>query len=334
MTFSVIIPVHNSLAFVSQCIASVLHSERLPEEIIVVDDGSTEDLSVLTERYPIRLLRFPGPPHGPAFARNRGTEVATGDVLIFFDADVTVHPDTVRRIEAHFLAEPGLAALMGSYDDQPPADGLVSRFKNLLHHHTHQESDRNANTFWTGCGAVARERFLHINGFDEVFGRPAVEDIEFGGRLHRSGGRILLCRDVLVTHHKDWDFATFLKTDIFDRAVPWTRFIVRQRSLPDGLNLHPSNRISALLAWVSIISLFAAFIDPQWLIVSTISVLAMMVIHRRLYRLFYLKGLGARFTVGAYLLHTLYFLYSSLTFVIVGTHELLKRSPSLSAERP
>src|SRR5207244_8179187 len=109
------------------------------DEILVVDD-----------------LQVPG----PAAARNEGARRATGEVLVFVDADVVPHADAFRLIRGAFDGDPELVALFGSYDDAPPAPGAVSGFRNLLHHHVHQAGAGPAETFWAGLGAVGREAFL------------------------------------------------------------------------------------------------------------------------------------------------------------------------------
>ena len=75
-------------------------------------------------------------------------------MLLFIDADVVVHPDVVARIRQAFEEEPSLAAVFGSYDANPRAPGIVSRYRNLLHHFVHQRGHREAATFWAGLGAV------------------------------------------------------------------------------------------------------------------------------------------------------------------------------------
>ena len=150
---------------------------------------------------------------GPAAARNTGAQAASAPLVFFLDADVAVHPDTFGRAVARFEADPGLAALFGSYDDCPAAPGLVSQFRNLLHHYVHQQGSfvddaRPARTFWTGCGAIRRQVFLDLGGFDpQLYRRPAIEDIELGYRLTRAGCRIDLARDIQATHLKRWTLA-------------------------------------------------------------------------------------------------------------------------------
>src|SRR5690606_24878254 len=97
---------------------------------------------------------------------------------------------------------------------------------NLAHRHTHQLAKTEAGTFWSGCGAVRREVFFEFGGFDKAFGRPCIEDIEFGMRLRAGGHRILLDKELQVEHLKRWRLWKLIKTDIFDRGIPWTRVLL------------------------------------------------------------------------------------------------------------
>jgi glycosyltransferase involved in cell wall biosynthesis len=229
MRLSVIVPVYNGGEHLARCLGAIARSVRPPEEVIVVDDGSTDNSAALAERYGAVVLRVAGAPTGPASARNLGARWSQGDVLVFIDADVAVHPEALARIADHFGDDDGLAALFGSYDDDPPARGLVSRYQNLLHHHVHQHGRPDASTFWAGCGAVRRGPFLACGGFDaEAYPVPSIEDIDFGVRLRRAGYRIRCCPDVLATHWKRWTLASWIRSDISRRAVPWTRLILRE----------------------------------------------------------------------------------------------------------
>ncbi|MCZ6506425.1 MAG: glycosyltransferase family A protein, partial [Acidobacteria bacterium] len=181
--FSIVMPVLNGGRAFEQCLDAVARSGFRDWELIVVDDGSSDASVELAARHGARVLATKGR-QGPAAARNLGSEAAVGRFLFFLDADCEVHPDTLERAARHLEADPDLDALFGSYDLSPAATGLVSQFKNLLHHFVHQSGEEQATTFWAGCGVVRRETFLRLGGFDAGrFPRPSIEDIELGYRM-------------------------------------------------------------------------------------------------------------------------------------------------------
>src|SRR5207248_497955 len=77
-------------------------------------------------------------------------------------------------------------------------------FRNLLHHHVHRGSPGRASTFWSGIGAVKRNAFMDVEGFDEHYSRPSIEDIELGSRLLDNGAHIVLDPDIEGKHLKTW----------------------------------------------------------------------------------------------------------------------------------
>jgi Glycosyl transferase family group 2 len=165
---------------------------------------------------------------------------------VFIDADVAVHPDAFTRVRAAFRGEPELAGMFGSYDDVPPAPGLVSQFRNLLHHHVHQTSPGRATTFWAGIGAMRRDVFLTSGGFDEArFKAPFVEDIELGMRIVDKGERVRLDPGLLGTHLKRWTLGGMVWTDLTRRGAPWVAMLLRRRSSSSALNLSWRHRLSA-----------------------------------------------------------------------------------------
>jgi len=249
MKLSVIIPVYNGGAYLRACLKHLSESTFSGYECIVVDDGSTDDSVEVARSFSAKVLSTGGR-RGPAHARNLGAKTAEGDVLFFIDSDVCVASDTVARVAAHFREDPELAALMGSYDDSPKCKDFLSQYKNLMHCFVHQSGQQQASTFWSGCGAIRKHVFIEHSGFDESYGRPAIEDIELGFRLFRAKQKLLLDPDVQVKHLKAWSFFNLVKTDMMDRGIPWTELIMRDRRLPNDLNLQISQRISVALMFL------------------------------------------------------------------------------------
>jgi hypothetical protein len=256
---SVIIPVRNSPHYLRQCLASLGTSRYTNFEVLVVDDGSTDVTPLLAAELGARVVRLQRRA-GPAAARNRGAEEARGQYLLFLDADVCVHPDTVGAFVDAFAADPAVAAVFGSYDRTPRAPNLLSQYKNLLHHFVHQTGCERASTFWSGCGAIKRSVFLAVGGYDSEYDRPCVEDIELGIRLRKAGHPVRLHKHIQATHLKHWTLWGILKTDVWDRGVPWTQLLLRERSVPNDLNLKRSQRVSTLFT----AGFLATFVAGLW----------------------------------------------------------------------
>jgi glycosyltransferase involved in cell wall biosynthesis len=248
-TISVIVPVYNSAGYLRSCLEHLRRSTLTDYECIVVDDGSTDDSGKIADEFGFRLLTTDRR-RGPAFARNLGARAATGDILFFIDADVCVYPHTLARVRANFDQDPDLEAVIGSYDDEPESQDFLSLYRNLMHCYVHHRSRREACTFWSGCGAIRKKAFQEYSGFDESYDRPAIEDIELGYRLARDKKKMLLDTSIMVKHLKRWSFLGLVKTDILDRGIPWTELILRDRKLPNDLNLQLSQRVSVALVFM------------------------------------------------------------------------------------
>jgi hypothetical protein len=146
---------------------------------------------------------------------------------------------------------------MGSYDDQPGDGSFLSQYKNLFHHYVHQTGKEEATTFWSGCGAVRRELFLMLGGFNEGYKKACIEDIELGFRLRRAGFRIRLEKTVQVKHLKRWQFVSLVKTDLFLRGVPWVALMLRDRRMVKDLNLTWHARVCTMLAYLLVLGMIA-----------------------------------------------------------------------------
>jgi glycosyltransferase involved in cell wall biosynthesis len=305
---SVIVPVYNSRAELEQCLAALAKSSYDDFEVLVVDDGSTVPIEPLVDEYGFGYLRIDGP-GGPARARNRGVEKARARYVVFLDADVCVHADTLARFADVFASDPTVDAVVGSYDDAPAYPGFISQYKNLFHHYVHQRSYGQIQTFWSGCGAMKRELFLAFGGFDEKrYRRPAIEDIELGTWMSAEGRRIILDGRIKGKHLKRWTLWNLLKTDIFDRGVPWTRLMLRAGSAISTLNVTPVQRVSVALVYLTLFALLGAVFWPKALIAAAAAALTVTLLNLDFYR-FYLNRQGFWFTLRVAPMHWLYFLY-------------------------
>lgn len=307
-------PVYNGSAFIRRSLPPLIDMLRRGEtvEVIVVDDTSTDDTAAIAAELGARVMPSGGR-LGPGGARNQAAAKVRGDVLWFVDADVVVHDDAAVQLQSAF-ADPGVAAAFGSYDDRPPAKNFLSQYKNLVHHYYHHRGRSEASTFWAGCGGVRTNAFLAAGGFDVVrYTRPSIEDIELGYRLRAAGGRILLLPALQGTHLKVWRFFNLIHTEVFCRAIPWSRLMLSQTGLVDDLNVGTAERLRAVVAGLFFLSCAAALLSgvPAWIALAMFGVVALA--NGSLLRLFYRRK-GPLFALGGLLFHQVYYSYSSAAF--------------------
>lgn len=317
---SIVMPARNAEALLPQTLGALRASDYPADrwELIVVDDASTDDTGNLAARWADTVVRIPGRPFGPAYARNRGFEVSRGDIVMFFDADVVVHEDTIRRFVEAFEDEPDAGAIFGSYDDRPAAPGFVSQYRNLLHHHVHQRNRGDSETFWAGAGAVRREVFEEAGMYDEWhYGRPQIEDIELGGRIRTIGHRILLRPEIQVTHLKRWTLSGVVKTDLTDRGIPWARLLAhRGNAMSSGtLNLRWTEKMATALTWLGLLALVASllFLDPRWLLITAVCVSIVICCNLPLFK-FFNRVRGPLFALRVVPVHLLYYVLNGISF--------------------
>jgi hypothetical protein len=307
-SISVVIPATDGRQTLARCLAALHDALDAPEEVILVDQ-------------PAAL--------GPAAARNQGARRATGDVLVFLDSDVEVHRDAFRRIRAAFDNDPELGAVFGAYDDDPHPGGVVSDFRNLLHHHVHHSSPGPATTFWAGLGAIRRETFLEARGFDERrFPHPSVEDIELGMRLVAMGQTIRLDPAISGRHLKRWTFGSMVHADLTRRGIPWMTLVLERGPGSGALNLSWRHRASAL-ASVTLVAGLAA--RRPAVAASSLSVI--LLLNRSFYGLLARRG-GPRLAAAGVGLHVTHHLVSAVAVpvALAGHVGRRLRSPRASSE--
>lgn len=310
---SVIVPAYRCGRDLARCLEAVLGNElpRSEWELIVVDDGSPDDTAEVAARYADQVLRTENGPKGPAAARNLGAATASGDVLVFVDADVCIAHDALRRFQEVFTRQQDVSAAFGAYDLRPTETAMVSRYRNLLHHYVHVTNAGPAITFWAGCGAVRREAFHSVGGFDAVrYPRPQIEDIDLGYRLNAQGHRIMLVPSIQGTHLKRWTWRSGIITDFRDRGVPWMRLLLERKELASSgpLNLQRREKVlTALAASVLPLLLLAiAFRSAPLAAAALLSLSTVVAANARLV-VWFARRCGVRFALGVVLLRFQYY---------------------------
>ena len=323
---SVIVPVKNGHTVLPRMLDMLSRSELPREtwELIVVDDGSTDDSVAIASEYADLVIRLPQPSHGPGYARNRGVERARGECVVFLDADVVVKSDTLTRLAATMMTRSDVDAVFGAYCDEPEAAGVVSKYRNLLHHYTHAQEPGEAQTFWAGCGCVRRSVLIAIGMYDEWrVSRPQIEDVELGYRLSAHGHRILLQPEIQVTHLKRWTFRGMLKADFMDRGVPWARLLAEQRALlgpaasrAKSLSLRAKEKSNTFFVCLGLL-LLAISVQPKDHLLATLGAVCLLLVVLRglpLYAFFFRKR-GLVFAICGVVLHMVYYVTAAISVV-------------------
>lgn len=276
-------------------------------EVLVAGDGPIDPAwEAAVDDVRGRRIGWPAA-QGPAVARNRAASVARGRYLLFVDGDVIAEPGVVARVEAYFAAHPETAAVFGAYDEAPEDPGFMSQYRNLQHRYVHRVNDREVRTFWAGLGAVHRDAFLAVGGYDERFRRPSVEDIDLGYRLTAAGVRIAIDPDLNGKHLKRWTFVSSLVSDVRDRGVPWTQLIKKYGGLTADLNLAWALRASVVGAYLVVLGLLGALVDRRALWVAAVAFPGVVALNLGYYSYFQ-RIRGTWFAVrviGAHLVHHL-----------------------------
>lgn len=197
LRFSVIVCAHNEAHYLSACLHSLLAQTRLPDEILVVNNASTDATGAVARQVPhVRVVDEPR--KGLVVARETGRHATTGDVLVYLDADCRAPVTWLASIERRFLRRPDLLALSGPYRyydwdwwgrllirayDFTLAPATQILVKHVL---------RIGSVFYGGNFAVRREALERIGGFDT--------SIEFHGEDTNLGRRLFAAGKVALVH--------------------------------------------------------------------------------------------------------------------------------------
>ncbi len=331
---SAVVPFHRDLVKLRTCLTGIraaathLPAGALLCETIVVADGAPEDPSGVASAHGALVVAIEGP-RGPATARNRGTAIASGDVLVFVDSDVVIDASSLAHVARRFASDPELTALFGAYDEDPADPGFISQGKNLAHCFIHQRSAGEARTFWAGIGAVRADAFASLGGFDERFTRPSVEDIDLGYRIRASNGRIVLDPAIQGRHMKRWTLRSAVMTEIRDRGIPWTQLLHRYEGFHEDLNLTRSYRACVVVAYSAVACAVFAIWWPVLLAPAALGVVTLWMLDRPYYRFFSdRRGLG--YAIAWFPIHVLHHLCNGLSFVVGTLLHLARRWTGVS----
>ena len=224
-TVSVIIPNFNYDKTLDACLRSVYAQTHPPDEVIVVDDGSTDRSRDVARRFPCTLIEI-GTNRGVSAARNAGAAASSGDILFFLDSDEALAVDAVANAMAVLRDDPGCGCVHGLIAPEPLVDdGPVEWYKTLHAYWWRRRAVGRVQTAFFAQAAIRRTAFEAAGAFDERL-RDS-EDLEYSERL-AAVTRIELSERI-VAYHDEVDRLGPLLSEQFRRSQMLAPTVLKAR---------------------------------------------------------------------------------------------------------
>ncbi len=303
---SVVIPVYKGEQTLGLTLEALFASQDVRFEVIVVLDGPSSQAKQIATSHPVRIVEL-SQRSGSAFARNCGSDIAKSDILLFIDADVEVNKSTLSQVLATMKEDSAPNAIFGAYSSTCLYNNFFSKYKNLHHHFIHLTAGQKTETFWTGCGAVRSSVFKSVNGFNTLPFIRNIADIDFGYRLSKAGYEIQINSQIQVRHHKKYSFRSLLKSDLFERAIPWVRIMWSHRKFKSGLNARNSQLLSMLTLFLALFLFFLPLSFDKKFALSFCCLILFSFLNRNWINLCYQKS-GLVFALQALVMEACYYL--------------------------
>lgn len=293
---SIIIPAYNSAKTLPRLLDSIFASNFSDFEVILVDDGSTDETKKVVKDYGLRYFFIKN--SGPARARDFGSRKAKGEILVFFDSDVIVFPHTLKRIKKIF-ANKDVKAVTGFWDKKQKTKDFFPRYKALREwvYWMKEDIGKYNYLFSTRVAAIRKKVYWEVGGFvGEGKGIDELEDVEFSYRLTKKYP-IVFDPKVMV-HHEFDTFGKFMKK-YFRRSFKWTKLFLRYRKL-NRTSFTPNEiTIGALAVLVLIFFFLGVLWRPFW-VLAFVSFFIHVILERKFLTFVY-KEEGLMFTIKAVL---------------------------------
>ncbi len=210
---TVVVPAYNEAQSLTLCLDALKAQDypRSAVEIIVVDDGSTDETAAIARAADVRVICQPN--RGPASARNAGIAAATGEVILFTDADCEPLPDWITQMMAP-LADPTIAGVKGSYRTRQRE--TVARLAQCEFEERYDRLARYPTIDFVDSYAAAfrAEVLWQAGGFDPAFPHANNEDVDLSYRLGRLGHRLVFNRRAVVYHRHVSSWRAYLRLKI------------------------------------------------------------------------------------------------------------------------
>lgn len=206
---SVVVPAFNAQTTIRQTIQAILNQTYNNVQIIIVDDGSTDNTASIVKSFQ-KVNYLYQDNAGPAAARNRGAGAASSEIIFFTDADCAPHPDWIEKILSGFN-EPAIGVVCGSYGIANP-QSLLARciHKEILFRHEKLMPDY-PKVFGSYNFAVRKKLFDEVGGFNTAYRNASGEDNDLSYQFIKAGYKIFFNKTALVDHVHTTHLIKYLK---------------------------------------------------------------------------------------------------------------------------
>jgi glycosyltransferase involved in cell wall biosynthesis len=249
---SVVVPNYNFAVSLSHCLRSIQRQTYQPLELIMVDDGSTDNSVEVAEQLGVRVIHTERN-QGAGAARNLGAEHAKGDILVFVDSDVAIYPDAIEVAVAMLADNPRLGAVCSIHDPEPLIrDSRFEEYRSLQYYYWVASSEGPISFLFSAMCAIPRSVFEEIGLFKPWLRHN--DEVDYGQRLTQRYEMVLTST---VRSRQDHDEALRpLLRKMFRRARDRVPLYAQRRRFARGFET--SNRAGGSLAALAAVGTAAA----------------------------------------------------------------------------
>ena len=259
LSISVIIPAYNAEKSLGECLAALRPAIRETDEIIVVDDASTDKSAFIAKDHHCHLVKL-SENAGAANARNEGALVSKNEILLFVDSDVLITKENVEKIRKYFVDFKSCQTVTLNVNPQKRHDSFFSDYKNLYMNHIISMGHSDVNYVYGSCCATRKSGFIPW-----PLNLRLTEDSLWGYLQAAQGYKIRCLKDVEVTHLKEYEMSALLKNDFlisshFARAF-WG--FKRWNTLYTNEAFGHTSKSQKISLFLAVLSLLSFFIMPE-----------------------------------------------------------------------
>jgi cellulose synthase/poly-beta-1,6-N-acetylglucosamine synthase-like glycosyltransferase len=208
---SIVVPAYNASQTLPACLEALQKQTELPDEIIVVNDGSKDKTKQVALAYGVKVLEQSH--QGPAVARNLGIDHACGEIVLFTDADCEPLSTWVAEMSTPF-SDPKVAGVKGSYiTHQRECIAKLVQYE-FEDRYDHLERLSTIDFIDTYAAAFRTNVLRDMGGFDPAFPQAVSEDAELSYRLADAGYRLVFNRKATVYHRHPNTWSAYIRRKI------------------------------------------------------------------------------------------------------------------------